>query len=919
LNTTNVLKEIGFNEFIAFDLETTGLNINKDEIIEISAIKFINGQVDSEFTTLIKPKKEIPRQIIDLTGISNQMVSEAPFIEDMLDEFISFVDNNILVAHNIEFDLNFINRIINENQKNINIDYACDTLLLSRSFLFNLEKFNLEYLSLFFDLDIKNSHRARADALNTGKILIKLIEQMLSIPCEIFKKINQLSYKNFFYNQFLYTKILAFLELNTSHNFKPIEKFNLKNNVLDNTDSENNDFSIDISSWFGEGGELSKVWEDYSKRDVQEKFSHDIYSNFKSKSVLISEAGAGLGKSLSYLISGLKYARENNKKLIISTFTKTLQEQLFYKDVPILSDKLNLNLKSIILKGKNNYISKSKLNNILYKEYIFMKDKEIYECITLIVWSHFTKTGDIEECNGINRERISALWNKLTYRDIDNELNFDGNGYDMFPQNDYYNKILKQIDSSDIIIINHSLLCSDISSDSSILPADSVLVIDEGHNLINAIKNNLTLNFSDLGFIKIIDSLKKIIQSLKNDDLSIRNEINVLLDSLLKNSKEVFNLFKYNFDDIYLNLQFGNYDILLSNEEFKLNALELNDIYCEINKLIDLIELVIEKNNIKLFSLKLLLFEITQLKDILEVFSQNNPNFIKWISLYKMGFNNYFKVYVCDPDVKNFIIQKLHKKHPSFLMCSATFTINNSFDFFFKKIGVSKDEFIDVKTKIYKSPFYYEDQSKFYICNKSADINSSNYINDVSNQIASVNKSLNKRMLILCTSYKQIKAITNNLINNCNLDSNNIFTQTSKFSKQKILDNYKSSKSGILIATATFWEGVDLRGKLLEILFIIRIPFENPSNPHNYHLNNKIESEGGNSFYDLQLPNAILKLKQGVGRLIRSDKDSGVCIMTDPRLSQSRYGKFILDELTVEPDFYQDINEIISDIDNFLG
>ena len=106
---------------------------------------------------------------------------------------------------------------------------------------------------------------------------------------------------------------------------------------------------------------------------------------------------------------------------------------------------------------------------------------------------------------------------------------------------------------------------------------------------------------------------------------------------------------------------------------------------------------------------------------------------------------------------------------------------------------------------------------------------------------------------------------------------------------------------------------------MLQVLFIIRIPFINPSNPYNYHLSNKIESEGGYSFYDLQLPNAILKLKQGAGRLIRSDKDSGICIMTDPRLSQSRYGKFILDELTLDPEFYTDIKEIINDADNFLG
>ena len=366
MNIVNILNDIGFNEFISFDLETTGLDVDKDEIIEISAVKFINGEYHSDFTTFIKPKNEIPKQIIDLTGISNQMVLDAPLIEDVLDEFISFIDNGILVAHNIEFDLSFINRMTNKYQKNLNIENTCDTLLLSRSFLFNLEKFNLEYLSLFFDLDIKNSHRAKSDAINTGKILINLIKQMLSIPVLVYERINQLNHKKNLYNKFLYSKIYDYLKLNTSEKYKPIESIILKNNVLDNTINGINDFSDDVSSWFGANGKLSEVWEDYSKRDVQEIFSNDIYANFKSQSVMIAEAGAGLGKSLSYLISGLKYAKENNKKLIISTFTKTLQEQLFYKDLPMLVEKLNLNLKSIILKGKNNYISKIKSSRKSY-------------------------------------------------------------------------------------------------------------------------------------------------------------------------------------------------------------------------------------------------------------------------------------------------------------------------------------------------------------------------------------------------------------------------------------------------------------------------------------------------------------------------------------------------------------------------
>tara|TARA_B100001115_G_scaffold179753_2_gene171050 strand:- start:1195 stop:1953 length:759 start_codon:yes stop_codon:yes gene_type:complete len=252
-------------------------------------------------------------------------------------------------------------------------------------------------------------------------------------------------------------------------------------------------------------------------------------------------------------------------------------------------------------------------------------------------------------------------------------------------------------------------------------------------------------------------------------------------------------------------------------------------------------------------------------------------------------------------------------------MCSATFTINDSFDYFFSKLPMKCDESIDINTNIYKSPFFYEEQAKYYIFNKSMDINSSEYINEISSQVSKINNSLNKRVLVLCTSYKQVNAISQSLLNSYGVNKNDVLTQTSKFSKKKLLDTYKSSKSSILVATSTFWEGVDLPGELLEVLFIARIPFGNPSNPYNSHFCNLIESQGGNSFYDMQLPDSILKLKQGVGRLIRTDRDSGVCILTDPRLSNSRYGKFIIDELTPNPDFYSHFDEIINDIDNFLG
>ena len=247
MNIQHVLKDIGFSEFISIDLETTGLNKDKDEIIEVSAIKFINGQVDSDFTTLINPKIEIPKQITALTRISNKMVSNAPFIEDILDDLILFIDGSIVIAHNIEFDLGFINKIVKSHSKKLNTKAVCDTLLLSRSFLFTLEKFNLEYLSSYFNLKHNNAHRAQEDALNTGKIFVELINQMLSMPIDIFSQINQLCKQKNVFNQYLYERVFNFLKSLKKHEFESVLDFDLRGNVLDNSISQNDDFS-DISS-----------------------------------------------------------------------------------------------------------------------------------------------------------------------------------------------------------------------------------------------------------------------------------------------------------------------------------------------------------------------------------------------------------------------------------------------------------------------------------------------------------------------------------------------------------------------------------------------------------------------------------------------------------------------------------------------
>ena len=916
MNIEQILNEVGFNEFISFDLETTGLNFNENEIIEISAVKFKNGKYHSELSTLVKPKNEIPKHITKITNITNSMVSKAPSIDDVLDDFIDFTKDNNLIAHNIDFDLGFINKVINNAGKKLNFNSTSDTLSLSRSFLFYLDKFNLEYLSNHFHLNHDNAHRATPDAINTGKIFILIIEHMVKMPVQIFNNINQICQNRELHNNFLYKNMNFFIGNNPDlDNYEKINFFLNRDNVKENKNGNEKYFNQNINSWFKLDGTLSKNWKNYSYREVQDSFSNDIYDNFCSESILVAEAGAGLGKSLAYLVASIKYAKEHNKKIIISTYTKTLQEQLFYKDIPLLIDDLNLDIKAIILKGKNNYISKKKLNKLISNDHLFINDKDIIECITLTVWSYFTKTGDIEECNGLNRSSLDSIWNKFSYSDYDNSALGDIVSSDKL-NNDYYHKIINHMDNSDIVVVNHSLLCIDMNAKKSILPKNSVLIIDEGHNFINSMKNVLTSSISNHGILKLLKSINIVIDSLRSDDYI---KINNILTQTIKDCSKMFEYFIANFDDVYENLKFGQSDRLMNYQELELNGLNIDQMLYNLNQLIEQIDILLNSNNKKHFFLQLIQSQLKDLVIVLQKMTNKDLDLIRWITFTKHSQLNSFKINILESDFKKFIKETLFKNYKSFLMCSATYTINNSFDYFFTKIPLKCDENINVKTNIYKSPFLYSEQAKYYFFNKSIDINSSDYINEVASQISKINKSLQKKVLVLCTSYKQVNAISNSLFNNHSVDKNEILIQTSKFSKKKLLERYIASKSNILVATSTFWEGVDLPGDLLEILFILRIPFGNPSNPYNLHFSNQIESYGGNSFYDMQLPESILKLKQGVGRLIRSDKDSGVCILTDPRLSNSRYGKYIIDELTSNPEFYSHIDEIFNDIDNFLG
>ena len=911
MTLTELLKKIKFSDFISIDLETTGLSFEKDEIIEISALHFKDGKLFNEFNSLIKPNSQIPKKITKITGITNDMVKNSPKIENIFDNFLDFIDDHIIVGHNISFDYNFINHQCMKDNKILNIKHMCDTLILSRSLLFNFDKFNLEFLSSEFELDIKNAHRARNDALNTGFLFLKLVQQIASLPSQIIRNINLIINERLIYNSFLFKNILKYLN---DEDFEQLIEYKLNDNILINKNNNYSNYKLNLDNWFNSDGIFDKILDEYSVREGQIQLSNDIFNSLVENKNLIAEAGAGLGKSLAYLTSALKYIKKyKDKKIIISTYTKTLQEQLFNKDLPIFSEMLDMDIKAVILKGKNNYLSKNKLYNLIHKNHINMDDTEIYECITLIVWSYFTKTGDVEECNGFDKLRYNDLWNSVSYSLNSNKFNFD--------KNDYYKRVIEQVKDSDILIVNHSLLCNDLSSNNPIIPNSSILIADEAHNIVSAIRNHLTESFTDNMILSIFYNYKnKLYELQKNNSLQIKDSKMLLerVNHLISKINYHLNDFKNMYEDIYLNLDYNRYDFDLSSRDHLIFS-ELNFDFI-LKKLDELSEINKQLEILKISKKELMLLQspIDDLKKIIYCLIKNDSDYVKWISLYRKSNNYHFEISISDTNIQKYLGQKIYKNFTSTILCSATFSINESFDFYLTKIGAKNNISFDFDTKIYKSPFFYEEQSKYYIYSNNINVNSEEYLKIVANQITEISTQLSKRILVLCTSYKQVNYLSTE-IKKIDTINENIFIQTSKFSKNSILRNFKKYHNSILIGTSTFWEGIDLPKDLLQVLFIVRIPFGNPNNPFTKYQSQRIESVGGNSFYDLELPEAILKIKQGIGRLIRTDLDSGVCFITDPRICNSRYGQFIINELPVKPETYKDTSEIIDSIDNFLG
>lgn len=926
-----LLNQLDLSKYIAFDFETTGLSSDDDRIIEIAAIKFIDGNPIDRFVSLVNPQKPIDPFITDITGISDKMVKDKPIELDILDDFLDFLSDLPLVAHNISFDKKFLDALCDRYNKTKKNNLLFDTLQLSRTFLFFHPVHNLGSISEYFGLSSDGSHRAEKDTENCGMIFQELVHEASSYPLEIISKILDITSSINAPNNNLFLHLAEELKvmgnINSCITKSNIEKTNY-NNIYNNKGI--NDISkVSISDVFKDKGLLSDSINNYEYRASQEKYSSEIQKIIHGeKNIGVLEAGTGLGKSIGYLFPAIKQSKERRKCVLISCHTKNLQDQLFYKDLPILSNSLGININAALLKGRSNYLCKTRLKWLINEKNKILSTNDIESILPLIIWLSHTKTGDLSECSG--------FWNSRPNKTpslIKSEKGYCTTA--ICGQNDgcYFGKIRRVAQDTELLVINHALLFAEIKSE-GILPEHDTIIIDEAHNLVDTAYNQLQKSINAKPIISAIEridpenksvtywkkqldyvsskkkSLSDLVIDLHESIKRCKLKTNTLFDEIVFNVNSRFNpSSKYAEKYIIYDLK-EEYGIF--NNEFRLLKSDIYSILDILKSLNVQIKSIDETNNEFSEILTQIESHVDNLNIILELIDDltqdQNPDWVYWQEgTYRNGKDLELILYGSPIDISKNLVKEFFNKIYYCILTSATLRVDDSFDYYFTRTGLNYLGVENVTSGVFQSPFYYEDQVSYfqYVGRNGQDpVLHANLIYDL-------HKRYNKRTLVLFTSKFALTNAYQELRKKPDSKNIPIFAQIRGSSRHSIIKGMHATKNAIVLGTNSFWEGIDLPGELLEILILAKLPFGVPTEPTTKAFSSFLENQNRNPFLEFNVPESVIKFRQGFGRLIRTTQDNGVFIVMDERVAKKRYGESFSDAIPSEMLPFSNINEIL--------
>ncbi|MBU0713183.1 DEAD/DEAH box helicase [bacterium] len=949
-----LLKELKLTRFIAFDLETTGLNPISDAVIEFSAILFENGKKTDVLSFLCNPGIKISPEIEDLTGIRSDMLTDCAPFEDRLTEVLDFLGDLPLVAHNISFDIGFLKQYCRRHPdyKRFRLNNPLyDTVLLSQAFYFYLHNHRLSTVSEYCGLCSDGAHRAEADAFNTGNIFLKLIPEVVKYDLDTLQIINIALKDTNDPNKWLFQNAAKRLLLTRSIGKSgapaidwtaPVNIYG--KNIENISDHSHKHAENDIDTFFGSEGVLSGILENYESRSQQVEMAQYVIDALSSGKSSVIEAGTGVGKTLAYLIPSIVWQKSNSpnhSRLVIASNTKTLQEQIFFKEIPFVNDDLNLKFKAVMLKGRSNYICLTRWNRFLADIGNKLHLANRSSIIPIIIWLKHTKTGDIAENNGFRISHNPYIWNEIC-----SEPGYCTSSVCQKYDGCYLGKARFHASTADVVVVNHSLLLSDAASNNTVLPHYDALIIDEAHNLEKnsynyfSSKINLLMLTSRLNILYnskpierglLIDSLQlmnqyKKLGKVESDIVRIKEHINDLkiaaeiffkavyqysVEKLYQNRgyslKQRYKLFKEEFPAIKTEPQTFIYEFSNTITALQKLILKIDDLVSDLPEGFD--DLRIRLTNI--------ITELEEYQSTLKIVETGDDDeLIFWYEVRTNGNENGVEFAYTPLDMSETLFEKLLKETRTTILTSATMQIANSFDYIIERTGISKLGVKKFHSVAVGSPFDYPRQMKFITYHRHTH---DSEINSIATLLVNLASHFNKGILILFTSYSTLSAVHKSVRSEFQKNGITLLAQGIGGSRTALLDQFRKEKASVLLGTSSFWEGIDVVGDSLEILIITKLPFPVPSEPIIEANVEKLRLAGANPFNDYYVPESVLKFRQGIGRLIRSKTDKGVVINLDDRIDKKAYGRFFKASIPVEAVTITDLKTLNEEIEIFFN
>lgn len=720
--------------------------------------------------------------------------------------------------------------------------------------------------------------------------------------------------------------------------------------VMESFSKENK--KIDVLPYFEEKGLIAQNFKDFEFRQEQNNMVKHIQEGLNKEEKIIVEAGTGTGKTLAYLIPSIEWALENEKKVVISTNTINLQEQLINKDIPMVRKIMGKKFNYVLVKGRGNYLCNRKYYNVSSGNVIKagnLSDEQKTQIKELINWGRATETGDKSE---LNFEPSYDIWE---YFKSESDTCYNGCPH---REECFFFKARDEKKNADILIGNHHIFFSDLAikkeigfnSDFSILPEYGLVVFDEAHNIEKVARDYFSYEVSKYSFVK---SMNKIYNSKKERDNSskeklleesetnykLNGHISVLYKYLnkidLDNKSKVQKIISSKLIDEHKNLflagnnffkrvieifskgQNGSLSIRIKKGEIiestflKMLEKEKEDFILEFESYLNTIKRVlslISEAEDKEGKINEFINYTNKLESFLSNFKFINTfeddKFIYWIEVNEKKNNS--KLVATPLKIDNELSENLYENLKQIIFTSATIAVMNDFKYFKNSIGLEEE----THDKIIESPFDYDKQMKVYIPEDISAPNDRDFLDDVQRFLEKLIIKSKGRTFVLFTSYKALNYVYYSIRKELEANGINLFIQ-GMYPRTKLVELYKKSKFPVLLGTDSFWEGVDVKGDKLSSVVIVKLPFKVPNDPITEAIIEKYEEQGKNSFLEYQIPESVIKFKQGIGRLIRSKEDRGVITILDNRIVTKRYGKYFIKSIPTKNIIRKSIEEII--------